>query len=246
MKKIITRVSACCLSFALIFSGNGSAFAADQTTANKSETKSVIDIVPSEYITATKGKYDSVEDILDATGFKQAKTGNADNMQFDNGAITVNSLDEYAAVLSYYSDLENVINPTPLPVSPRSSYALENRAMATDFSVASTGSYTHVAEKTIWGDGLAAGANLSWITGVVKMTKDSATGNILEITETDSTLNDFHPGNSWRHSTTKTTHGIYSDKKSGWANIVGDRTLSIIFEGIGQIHTKEESYSMTF
>ncbi|MCG7407396.1 hypothetical protein MH117_08180 [Paenibacillus sp. ACRRX] len=160
-----------------------------------------------------------------ATGFKSVKS----NITSDNGAIIVNNLDELAALLSYYADLENSANNSHPPISPFA-----------------PSSYTTVVEQTIWGDGLAAGANLSWITGVVKLKKDSDTNKILEIVETGSSLEGFHPGNSWVHNSAKTSYGIDSNKKSGWATIAGTRTLYVIIGGIGNLFSKSESYNMTF
>ena len=223
-------------SLVLIFSLASSAFAeAEAITQDEStiavKTVSIFDVVPEDYFVAVKGKYQSKEEVQNATGFKSVRSDITSMMHFDNGfdngAIIVNNLDEFAALLSYYADLEK-------------------RANNSHLSISSGDTYTTVVEKTIWGDGLAAGANLSWITGSVKLKKDYDTGKILEVMETDSSLKGFHPGNSWKHSSASTNYGINSNKLSGWATIVGDRTLAIINGGIGHIYTKQESYNMSF
>lgn len=225
-------------SLVLVFSMASSAFAdAEAKTLDEStiaaKTISIYDVVPQDYFVAVKGKYHSKEEVQNATGFKSVKSNitsmNFDN-SFDNGAIIVNNLDELAALLSYYADLEKQVNNSLLSVSP----------------AAATGDYITTYEKTIWGDGLAGGANLSWITGSVKLKKQDNTHKIISVLDTDSTLHGFHPGNSWKHSAAKTTYGIASDRYTGWATIVGDRTLSIIKDGIGDIFTKQESYNMSF
>ncbi|MNE26958.1 hypothetical protein D3C80_1203480 [compost metagenome] len=159
------------------------------------------------------------------------KSEKISKMQFDNGAIIVNDLDEYAALLQYYSDLEKQqVNNNQRSFSPT--------AIVTDYT-----------EQTIWGDGLAGGgANLSWITGIVQYERYDKSGNyaLISVTDTDSLLKGFHPGNSWQHSSAKTTYGIDSGGRSGWAWIRGTRTLSIIWEGIGDIITRSEEYYMTF
>ncbi|MGI2295650.1 hypothetical protein [Paenibacillus sp. GXUN7292] len=245
-KKIISLF----FSLVLIFSLASSSFAdSESITQDKStidmKTVSVFDVVPQEYIDAVKGKFQSKEEVLNATGFKSEKSNITTSMMkfdsgFDNGAIIVDNLDEYAALLSYYADLGKSTNNSPLSISPSSA----NNTSALNNTSSST--YTDVATKTIWGDGLAFGANLSWITGSVKIKKDSSTHEYLEILETGSSLHGFHPGNSWTHVPARTSHGINSDKKTGWARIAGDRTLTIIVKGIGEITTLPESHYMSF
>ncbi|MNO27781.1 hypothetical protein D3C76_176620 [compost metagenome] len=194
------------------------------------ETVSVRDVVPEKYFELVKGKYQSEEALLDATGFIKVKSEKASNMQFDNGAIIVKNSEEYAALLQYYSDMEKQVHVNQLSISPL--------AISNDYD-----------EQTIWGDGLAGGGlNLSWITGIVNFKRHDKSGNyaIVEVTATDSVLHGFHPGNFWEHSEAKTTYGINSGGLSGWAWIRGDRTLSIIKEGIGEVFTKPEAYYMTF
>ncbi|WP_025692049.1 hypothetical protein [Paenibacillus zanthoxyli] len=111
------------------------------------ETVSVRDIVPAEYFEAVKGKYKSKEEILKATGFTLEKSEKASTVQFSQGATTVDDLDEYAALLTYYSDSAN----QNFKVSSFQANAVEGSSNTA----------------TVWGDGLAAGSNLSWISATV-------------------------------------------------------------------------------
>lgn len=189
------------------------------------ETVSVRDIVPSEYFEAVEGKYKSKEEILKATGYKVEKTEAASTMEFSQGAMTVNDLDEYAALLTYYSDNAN-----------KNSDASSFQARVITEPDSDT--------ETVWGDGLAGGANLSWISASVYYQRNSMNGNIVNITGTSSTLLGFHPGNSWTHDNYATINSAYLQGTTGHIYIKGTRTLSIIIEGIGNIVSKQESYFM--
>lgn len=207
------------LSIVLLFTSLGAANASDDQFSKKSDvsnnaslqTVSVRDIVP---------------------GFKRVTSKKLSDMKFENGAIIVNSFDEYAALLQYYADLEKMYNNLNILNS-----------------VSPTATYTDYSEQTIWGDGLGGGGtNLSWIVGIVQFERHDKSGDykIVKVTDTDSVLRGFHPGNSWEHSDARTTYGINSGGLSGWAWIRGDRTLSIIWEGVGDVLTKAEAYYMTF
>lgn len=143
----------------------------------------------------------------------------------------VNSLDEYAALLNYYNDLF----PTNVPES----VSKQNPNLVTPL-VADT--YYSTTEKTLWDDALG----LSWIKGFVTKAYSTSTNLIIGTPTTDSQLYGFHPGNTWIHSPYKSSAVVNTDRKTGYANIVGDLTLSIIFEGVGNITTKQVSYYMTF
>ncbi|EES74448.1 hypothetical protein POTG_00728 [Paenibacillus sp. oral taxon 786 str. D14] len=228
------------LSIVLLFTSLGAANASDDQFSKKSDvsnnaslqTVSVRDIVPSKYFESVKGKFHSKEAVLEATGFKRVTSKKLSDMKFENGAIIVNSFDEYAALLQYYADLEKMYNNLNILNS-----------------VSPTATYTDYSEQTIWGDGLGGGGtNLSWIVGIVQFERHDKSGDykIVKVTDTDSVLRGFHPGNSWEHSDARTTYGINSGGLSGWAWIRGDRTLSIIWEGVGDVITKAEAYYMTF
>jgi|GEM_PF-6690549 len=188
------------------------------------ETVSVRDIVPEAYFEKVKGKYQSKEEILKATGFTVEKTESASTVQLNKGATTVDDLDEYAALLTYYSDIANQ--------SFKASSAPQARAAAAGSNTA-----------TVWGDGLAAGANLSWITATVYYDRNSS-GNITKVTGSSSSLQGFHPGNSWSHDAVATNNSASFSGKSGSIYIKGTRTLSIITGGIGDIVSKPQSFFM--
>lgn len=210
--------------------------------ASSSKTISVNDIVPKAYLSAVKGNFKSQKEIEEATGFKNVKKrkiapfNKIDNGAVDNGVIVVNNLDEYAALLTYYNDLQSI---TASKLASTDNNSLSNNLNST-ISIAST--YTTTAEKTVWDDPMG----FSWIKAYVTMTKNSSTGVISGSPTTDSQLYGFHPGNSWSHSSTRSSVTLNSKKTGGSATIVGDRTLSIIFEGIGNIVTKQETYYMSF
>lgn len=189
------------------------------------ETVSVRDIVPEKYFEEVKGKYKSKEEILKATGFTVEKTENARTVQLNNGATTVDDLDEYAALLTYYSDIANQ--------SFKASSALQAQLAKADSNTA-----------TVWGDGLAAGANLSWIKATVYYDRNSS-GNITKVTGSTSSLLGFHPGNSWSHDEVATNKSASLSGKSGSISIKGTRTLSIISGGIGEIVSKSQSFYMS-
>ncbi|WP_147273864.1 hypothetical protein [Fontibacillus phaseoli] len=127
----------------MLFSSLGVATASDVSNvgidAARVETVSVRDIVPEEYFASVAGKYQSKEEVQEATGFENVKSEKISKMQFENGAIIVKSFDEYAALLQYYSDFEKQqANDNQRSFSPT--------AIVNDYT-----------EKTIWGDGLAGG-----------------------------------------------------------------------------------------
>ncbi|WP_339300718.1 hypothetical protein NSQ80_20880 [Paenibacillus sp. FSL K6-2441] len=115
------------LSIVLLFTSLGAANASDDQFSKKSDvsnnaslqTVSVRDIVP---------------------GFKRVTSKKLSDMKFENGAIIVNSFDEYAALLQYYADLEKMYNNLNILNS-----------------VSPTATYTDYSEQTIWGDGLGGG-----------------------------------------------------------------------------------------
>ncbi|CAM4397627.1 hypothetical protein U9M73_17145 [Paenibacillus phoenicis] len=136
------------LSIVLLFTSLGAANASDDQFSKKSDvsnnaslqTVSVRDIVPSKYFESVKGKFHSKKAVLEATGFKRVTSKKLSDMKFENGAIIVNSFDEYAALLQYYADLEKMYNNSNILNS-----------------VSPTATYTDYSEQTIWGDGLGGG-----------------------------------------------------------------------------------------
>ncbi|MGG1619687.1 hypothetical protein ACIFQM_23205 [Paenibacillus sp. NRS-1782] len=196
----------------------------DVKIPDKVETVSVRDIVPAKYFEAVKGKYKSKEEILKATGFTLEKSVKPSTVQLSEGAMTVDDLDEYAALLTYYSDSAN-----------------QNFKVS---SIQPTAVESHSNTDTVWGDGLAAGKNLSWIEATVYYNRDSATRNITKVTGSTSTLLGFHPGNSWAHDRVATDNSASLKGRAGNIQIKGTRTLSIIIGGIGDITSRSESYFM--
>jgi hypothetical protein len=96
---------------------------------------------------------------------------------------------------------------------------------------------------TVWGDGLALGANLSWISATVNYDRNSS-GNIVEITDSTSSLLGFHPGVAWSHDAVLTKYSANIGGKTGNIQIKGTKTLTIILGGITDFSTKDESYFM--
>ncbi|MGG4092078.1 hypothetical protein [Paenibacillus lautus] len=234
------------LSSAMLFTSLGVASASPSQVSSTSindvivpaevDTISVRDVIPAEYFEAAKGKYQSKEDILKDTGFTPVKTGRASTMQYDNGAIIVNDLDEYAALLTYYSDNNNQTIASNQTFEG-SSNQISPMAIVTDS-----------VTQTVWGDGLAAGANLSWISATVSFNRHDSAGNwnIVSVTDSSSSLLGFHPGNSWQHDRAATNATANVNGRTAQIIIKGVRTLSIIGGGgIGEeIISRPQSFSM--
>jgi len=198
----------------LVFSSNISA-----STESNSSKISVRDIVPSEYLAAYKGKFSSYEEVNHVAGFN----GNSKNdVGKQNGAITVSSVDEYAALLFYFNDLTG------------SSQTIQHSTKAIDtseFTTSASQPYTMTYDKNISDTGLM------WIKAFVTVSYNS-NGYITGTPTTASQIYGFHPGNSWAHSVGRSYVVIYNDGKTGYANVEGDLSLYIIIDGIGTVATK--------
>jgi hypothetical protein len=230
---MLKKTSVLVLSSALLLSSVGIA----STSANEvstttsivnisaeAQTVSVHDIVPTEYFEAVKGKYKTKEEIREATGFTSQSSVAAKSTQSNEGAIIVDDLDEYAALLTYYSDTtanQNINSPS-----------ISLFANTPDSNTA-----------TVWGDGLAVGANLSWIEATVFYERNSS-NNITKITDTTSALKGFHPGTSWFHNNILTKNSATFYGNTAAIMITGTLNLNIIVDGIGTIQTKQVSHYM--
>ncbi|BCG56800.1 hypothetical protein [Paenibacillus sp. URB8-2] len=223
-------------SFALIasmFSGTV-VLAADKTQSSVSTNKTVVpvhDIVPKSYFKTYAGKFDSVDELKKAAGYDTNTSKASANLSTNvepNKSIKVDSLDEYAALLYYYNDLATNAQNNPVEV--------ETNTVST---LASSNDYWTTYSKK-WNDN-----GLSWMYSYVtvhfvdgKINSDPAT--------TDSALLGFHPGNSWEHKAGASYATINSNRTGGYAHIVGILTLSIIWEGVGDITSKQLEHDWSF
>lgn len=100
MKKIIQSVLSI-LFIAILFFTNNISFAATPAV----ESISVSDVLTKDQVEKVKGKYSSVEDLLEATGWTATTVAN--NVDKNIKRIDVTSLDELAAILT-----QNPVLPT--------------------------------------------------------------------------------------------------------------------------------------
>ncbi|MWV43861.1 hypothetical protein GRF59_09460 [Paenibacillus sp. HJL G12] len=235
-KKVVSKSSKLLLASALLFGAFSlpafaSADSAESTDAISSvatsETVSVADIVPKEYLDKFAGKYSTVEKLLNDTGFKSSATSKKlTSTAEQSGYIKVNNIDEYAALLNYFNDLGNNNN-----------LVLSNQNNI--ISPMATTPYWYTAEKTLYSDGLM------WIKGYV--TSHYTAADVIDNTPAvESSIHGYHIGISWTHSLTRTTVTLYANKKGGYTNIVGNLAMNIIWEGIGTIVDKDQEYYMSF
>ncbi|NKI24722.1 hypothetical protein HFN20_26580 [Paenibacillus dendritiformis] len=225
-------VLACAMMFNVFALSAGAEAEATPTKGSISLSQqqvSVRDIVPPEYFTKYAGKFDSALEVDRATGFSAAAPKQEVNKLHsqDNGAIIVNSLDEYAALLNYFNDL----------TAPQNATIVETQKTNPVQTFSETRTVIH---ETTWND-----QKVSWMKAYVIAEYDRD-DKIVGTPKTDSGLYGVHPGQSWEHNDKK-SHAIVNDKKTGGhANIYGDLSYYLIFEGIGKLITKELYKFMRF
>ncbi|WP_223070441.1 hypothetical protein [Paenibacillus caui] len=201
-------------------------FAAEKTESvvSNQTVVSVHDFVPESYFATYSGKFNSVEELKKAAGYN-ATASKSTYDQTPGKSIKVDSIDEYAALLFYYNDLaaSNANNPVEVKTYKVS-------AAANDY-------YREYSQK--WNDN-----GLSWMYSyvVAHIVNDKIEGT----PTTDSALLGFHPGNSWEHKQGLSYATVDSSKTGGYAHIVGNLTLSIIWEGVGDIVTKQLTHDWSY
>lgn len=137
-------------------------------------------------------------------------------------------------MLFYYNDLANNTLQNSTVIETTVDKRIERMAAAQS-------SYYFITHSKTWND-----SGISWMKAYVTAKYDSNTRKIIGDPTTDSGIYGFHPGNSWTHSFGRSTVSVNSARTGGYATIVGDLTLSIIFEGIGDITTKQLTCEMSF
>lgn len=211
--------------FALSAGAEAAATPAKGSVSLSQQQVSVRDIVPPEYFTKYAGKFSSAAEVERATGFSAAApTQEVNNLRSSNNeAIIVNSLDEYAALLNYFNDL----------TAPQNATVVETQKTNPVQTFADYDTREVIYEKT-WND-----QKVSWMKAYVIAQVSNKDNKIIGTPKTDSGLYGFHPGTSWVHNDKKSHAVVNSDRTGGYANIYGDLSYYIIFEGIGKLMTKE-------
>ncbi|WP_374016290.1 hypothetical protein ABU162_18435 [Paenibacillus thiaminolyticus] len=227
-------VLACAMMFNVFALSAGAAATPAKDSVSLSQQQiSVRDIVPAEYFAKFAGKFNSSVEVDQATGFSSAEPAQNklhSSNNGNNGAIIVNSVDEYAALLNYYNDL----------ASPQNATIVETQKTNPVQTFADYDTRIVTYEKT-WND-----QKVSWMKAYVIAEVSNKDDKIIGRPKTDSGLYGFHPGQSWEHNSTKSHAVVNSDRTGGYANIYGDLSLYIIFEGIGKVTTKELYKYFTF
>ncbi|WP_197259123.1 hypothetical protein [Paenibacillus dendritiformis] len=220
--------------FALSARAEAAATPAKGSISLSQQQVSVRDIVPSEYLSKYAGKFSSYAEVNKETGYSAAAQTNSTNKlhSSNNGAIIVNSVDEYAALLNYFNDL------TALP--QQNATVVEYQQTNPVQTFADSGTRTKIFEET-WND-----LGISWMKAFVIAEVSNKDDKIIGTPKTDSGYYGFHPGTSWEHNDKKSHAVVNDDRTGGHANIYGDLTLHIIVEGIGKIMTKELYKFMRF
>lgn len=187
------------------------------------QSPTVRDIVPTEYFAKYAGEFSTYAEVEQATGFTR---GGEPQLLSDVGAnsIKINSVDEYAALLNYFSEFS----------THNASMQVQN---TTTIETLANGEYTKTDESKFYDYGV-------WWMKAFVIAKYDKNDKVIGTPTTDSGLYGFHPMNSYKHSSNKSTVQINSKKTGGSAQIKGDLTLRIEVGGIGDIVTKEIEHDM--
>lgn len=205
-----------------------------QVTVATSNVIDVYDIVPKEYFSENAGKFDSLQELKEATGFSSKPASSDESSTF----IKVDSIDEYAAVLSYFNDkAQSVTEDSATSTIQTTSVVQPMRSI----SAQSNYDYYTTTHSKTWNDN-----GLSWMKAFVTAQYYYSTNKIMGTPTTSSGLYGFHPGNSWTHSVGGSSARVNTARTGGDATITGDLTLFIIIDGIGDILTKPLTVYMTY
>lgn len=220
----LTLLLSCSLFMSAVSASPKQVESPDQRVA-VAQSPSVRDLVPTEYFAKNAGKFSSYAEVEQATGFTR---GGEPQLLSDVGtkSIKIDSIDEYAALLNYFSEFST--HNTPMQVQN-----------TTTIETMANGDYTKTHESKFYDYGVW------WMKAFVIATynKDD---KIIGTPTTDSGLYGFHPMNSYKHSSSRSTVNINSKKTGGSAQVKGDLTLRIEVGGIGDIVTREIEHDMLF
>ncbi|EJW13987.1 hypothetical protein OB446_027300 [Paenibacillus alvei] len=226
MKKVsiasLTLLLSCSLFMSAVSASPKPVESPDQRVVTQSPV-TVRDIVPTEYFAKYAGKFSTYAEVEQATGFTR---GGEPQLLSDVGtnSIKINSVDEYAALLNYFSEFS----------THNTSMQVQN---TTTIEILADGEYTKTDESKFYDWGV-------WWMKAFVIAKYDKNDKVIGTPTTDSGLYGFHPMNTYKHSSNKSTVQINSKKTGGSAQIKGDLTVRIEVGGVGDILTKEIEHDM--
>lgn len=223
--KLLKKMQKIFLASIVAFStlGGGIALAANEETDVQNvipvNKVSVHDVVPQAYLGEYAGKYQTIEEVKKAAGFEWDTNKNSDNSS--QSFVEVGSVDEYAALLFFYKDITDeakIVETTPQMLSNNGLLALQSNSYYVDSEFTYNDFYVF------------------WMKAYVRsyFVNDKISGT----PTTDSGIFGVHPGISYKHNKERSYVTVNSSKTGGFAHIEGDATVSIFYEGFGDVGTK--------